>query len=219
VIKRFIPASALGWILLIFSLPIILIVLVIAFSFFNDMQRTLRGYHVMSTGWELGEMLAKNGSSASECLKFRSPTFDIMTPSRGEHVGMCVREYAKLTKDPSACELLMPSDYGWDCLAQAERPNARMCWFDFGKNTQKIGNAALPECGSGNEAYAPRCCAMATKLYVEQTHHCDDFTDDSVLHDQCLELLARRERTVETCADITDENVRTGCEVAVRALQ
>ena len=55
------------------------------------------------------------GGSANECLKFRSPTFDIMTPSRGEHVGMCVREYAELTKDPSACELLMPSSYGLDC--------------------------------------------------------------------------------------------------------
>jgi len=131
---------------------------------------------------------------------------------------MCVRKYAELTKDPSACELLMPSNYGWSCLGAAEELNARMCWFDFGKNAKKVGENTMPECG-GSPDVADRCCSMAEALFVKRVSSCDAFVDATILHDQCLEELAQREKDIEICSSISNDNVRSGCEVAVWALK
>ena len=143
--------TLLLWLLGIASIPFVLIMLIVVFVQLNDLQLRIRGYHVMSAGWELGEILAMQGGTAEECLKFRSPTFDIMTPSKGEHVGMCVRKYAELKKDPSACELLMPSSYGLGCVGAAiESP---ICGINQGFEVQwhegeedEIQRSSLKDC-------------------------------------------------------------------------
>ncbi|MDO8468339.1 MAG: hypothetical protein Q7S29_01100 [Candidatus Peribacter sp.] len=64
---------------------------------------------------ELAEKLVAQKHKAKDCFLFR--TFDIgPRPTTYEMQMRCVREYAKLTRDPSACELLMPSEYGLSCI-------------------------------------------------------------------------------------------------------
>ncbi|OIO55580.1 hypothetical protein AUJ46_01265 [Candidatus Peregrinibacteria bacterium CG1_02_54_53] len=64
--------------------------------------------------WDLAEYLVKNQRPASECWDL--VWFEIMAPSAAEQRALCIYTYAKLTFDPSACELLMPSEYGLSCI-------------------------------------------------------------------------------------------------------
>lgn len=215
--------SPLFWLLAIVSTPFIVIILIIVFAKLNDMQLSLRGYHVMSTGWELGRILAQDGSPANECLKFRSPTFDIMTPSRGEHVGMCVREYAELTKDPSACELLMPSSYGLSCVGGA-RKNLP-CLFDDQKNVVwndgKYNEIPFGECSKTklSKEGAACCLAAAAKFDPDFIKGCEAFrSSNPLLADQCQYEVAQKEIDPVLCGTIADENIRSACNLVVTTL-
>lgn len=170
----------------------------------------------------LAEKLVRQERPAKDCFLFR--TFDIwFRPTTYELQMRCVREYAKLTKDPTACELLMPSDYGWSCLGAAMKPNSRLCWFNFGTDPAEVGSGdarvTLPECAQNPSALPGRCCELAGILYIDKEQSCDSVKDSPIVHDQCLELLARRERNISMCADIGSDHIRSACEVAVKALQ
>lgn len=219
------PRTLLLWLLGIASIPFVLIMLIVVFAQLNDLQLRIRGYHVMSAGWELGEILAAQGGSANECLKFRSPTFDIMTPSKGEHVGMCVRKYAELKKDPSACELLMPSSYGLSCVGGAED-------FDLPCGTEKYTvywnennvphEATLRECHSSNRNISElgqQCCMVARTRYMLSENDCSAVRDNVPVYDRCLYGLAWKNKDPKLCNEITNANAKAGCAVQAAALQ
>lgn len=180
------------------------------------------GYYVDSTGGEIGRLAAeKHDVTLCKRIIVYSHLFGPPTMSRR---GECVYTYAELTKDPSACELLMPSSYGWDCLGQAEKPNSRQCWFDFGPTPPQVGRGndvvTIPACASNPKSMQEnRCCELAETLYVDKENNCDALKGPTVLHDQCLELMAKRDKNLVLCSQIQDDNVRSGCEVAVRALK
>ena len=75
------------------------------------------GYYVDNTGGEIGRLAA--GKRMFLCVK-KSLFIHIFGPSTVSRRRECVYTYASLTKDPSACELLMPSDYGFSCLGEVE---------------------------------------------------------------------------------------------------
>ena len=176
------------------------------------------GYYPDGVGWKVAQEIVRNKGNVSDCKKIIHTISHPFSPTAGEQRSSCIYDYAKLTKDPSACELLMPSSYGWDCLGAAEEANARICWFDFGKNTQKIGNTILPECGGRTDSVASRCCNMAKFVYIEKGLDCDRYSDSVPLHDQCLELVARREKNIDLCTGIHNKNVLSACRVAVSSL-
>ncbi len=194
--------------------------LIAAYIFVYPMTLWMLGYYPGAPGWEVGRMAASRGD-VKLCEKIINLPWGIfsMGPSVAEAQFLCIHEYASLTKDPSACELLMPSSYGWDCLGAAEESNARICWFDFSKERYSNSKPVMPECGGKNDSSARRCCEMAKFLYVEKELNCNEFNDSAPLHDQCLELVARRERDIHTCSQIQSDHIRTTCEVAVRALK
>ena len=164
---------------------------------------------------DVAEKLVAKGRSVDDCLKIK--TFFPTYPPRSQIISSCIHEYASLTKDPTACELLLPSDYGWSCLGAAREPNSRICWFDFGRNATQVGEYVMPECG-GREDVKDRCCSMARSLFVEQSTSCDQFSDMDILHDQCLQELAQRERDINVCSEIVSDHVRVTCEIQVRAI-
>jgi len=180
------------------------------------------GYH-FQPGWEVARNLVEHGNSVQECEKVRVMPWNMIGPTESQQRSLCIHEYAKITKDPSACELLMPSQYGWSCLGGAEKPNSRMCWFDFSPNPPVVGSGnnkvAFPSCSSNpGELRQSRCCEMARILYIDQEEHCDLLKDSDILFDQCQELLAQRNRDVSQCSKIHDNHVRSACEVKTRAL-
>ena len=173
--------------------------------------------------WELAEYLVEKNRPASECFDLH--WFEILSPTQAEQRALCVYEYAKRKKDPSACELLMPSNYGWSCLGAAEEPNQRWCWFDFGKDPAIVGRGAIsiamPECKNNPKSMRDnKCCELAMALYINHEQHCKAFEQGpQKLHDQCLELLANRERNMNYCSSIISANVKAACEVSTRALE
>lgn len=64
--------------------------------------------------WDLATFLSEHKRPASECLDLI--WFEILSPTQAEQRALCIFEYAKLTSDPSACELLMPGEYGLSCI-------------------------------------------------------------------------------------------------------
>lgn len=184
---------------------------------------SLIGYYPWGVSWEVAEKIVAKHGTAKDCLKIIHPIAEPMSPTEGEQRSSCIYDVAKLTKDPSACELLMPSSYGWSCLGAAEKPNSRQCWFDFGPTPPQVGRGndavTIPACASNPKSMQEnRCCELAETLYVDKENNCDALKEPTVLHDQCLELMAKRDKNLVLCDQIKDDNVRSGCEVAVRAL-
>lgn len=218
----------LRWPLLLFAIYFALGI------FWEGTRRFVLGYPPPGSPEETALWIIEKKKDPSVCFKKGAlvvpfPTrlffpFAGMGPSLDSRRKSCVRELAEITHDPSVCELLMPSDYGWSCLGVAEKPNSRQCWFDFGPEPAEVGSGntyvTLPECKSDpKEMRANRCCEMARILYIENREDCAALLDSDILFDQCQELLARRERNIHACSSIRNEHVRASCEVAVRALK
>lgn len=182
------------------------------------------GFYTLNPGWEVAEILVKKEKGVEGCSRIRRAFWwDVLSPPGAEQRALCIHRYAKLTKDPSACELLMPSGYGWSCLGAAEKPNSRLCWFNFAPDPPEVGSGnmrvTLPDCAKNPSAMTTnRCCELARILYIDEEESCAALQNSDVLHDQCVELLARRDRNVDICTDIHDDHIRASCEVAVRAL-
>jgi len=182
----------------------------------------LAGYEVTSDETALAEKLVQGGRPAKDCLLLR--TIDLgPRPTTQELKASCIHRYAELTKDPTACELLMPSDYGWSCLGAAMKPNSRLCWFNFSPDPAEVGSGdmrvTLPECAQNPSALPGRCCELAGILYLDTEQNCNSVKDSPIVYDQCLELLARSQRNITLCTDISSDHIRSACEVAVKALQ
>lgn len=73
------------------------------------------GYYVDTPGWRVGEIAARNKNvHLCQNIMVYWDLFGPVTPSRKRE---CVYRYAELTKDPTACEVLMPSEYGIACIS------------------------------------------------------------------------------------------------------
>src|SRR3989344_5439930 len=101
---------------LIFIIGIALTIVLLIFLHYAILSMT--GHYVYQTGWRVAEILVKDGKSVQDCFRIRWPIVGA-GPSQGEQKRMCIYDYAKLSKDPTACELLMPSEYGKYCIADA----------------------------------------------------------------------------------------------------
>lgn len=79
----------------------------------------LAGFYVNQPGWKVAEIAAKK-HNVKICKKiWIMPWRAAFSPSSFDQMETCIHEYAKLAKDPAACELLMPSNYGLGCINQS----------------------------------------------------------------------------------------------------
>ena len=189
----------------------------IAYPFFMEAM----GFYTLEPGWQVGEMLAKEGGSAKKCNKIiRGFWWDVLSPPTSEQRKSCIKEYAKLTKDPKACELLLPSDYGWSCLGAAREKQP--CLFDFKDPPEVRGNgliAPLSQCNNGDSATRNNeCCAVARIAFFDEKTNCASIGASQNFIDQCYYELAKKKADTSLCSSIESGNIRTACEVAVRAL-
>lgn len=196
-----------------------ILVIVAAATVMTIAWKPMFGWHrpyVNWAAWDLAQYLVDHGRDPRECLDLIS--IQIMAPQQGEQRALCVFEYAKIAKDSLACELLMPSNYGWNCLAAAEQIEDRLCWFDFTKSTENNSAGRMPECGGRQNSDASRCCDMARNLYVEKIDSCEPYADSEKFHDQCQELLALEKENIGLCDAIINDRIRSNCTVSVRAI-
>ncbi|ALM09493.1 MAG TPA: hypothetical protein DEB30_05495 [Candidatus Peribacter riflensis] len=197
------------------ALPVIGIVLLIG----RGLVLQMIGYPVDISPSELAQAIASEKGDPTRCRKLQQ-TMPTMGPSLAEKRRLCIYIYAKLTHDPSACELLMPSSYGWSCLGAAT--DKQPCLFDFKEPPEVRGNgiiAPLAQCVHGDAATQNNtCCAVARIAFYDEKKDCSSLVATRDFIDQCYHEVAKKKINMEACSKIENANIRSACLVGVRAL-
>ncbi len=173
--------------------------------------------------------IAAEQSNVEICHKIiRAPWLTVMGPSIAERQISCIHDYAALTKDPSACELLMPSSYGLSCVGGATSAN-RICNFYDGdtnvywrEENGKSGKASFSACQSDDSSASDlrnQCCLMIRVAFIKTENACSSLAKTQSLYDECQNNLAWKNRDPDACASIHDMNLRIACEVRTKALK
>lgn len=149
-------------------------------------------------------------------------------PPAGQMRADCIHEYATLTKDPSACKLLMPSAYGLDCVGEAEKhdlpcntnvnPPYSVFWMEDG--SEHFQN--LRECmrlDPSRSALGNQCCQVAQVAFLKNHDDCSPLAGNPPVHDRCLYELAWKLRDARYCDGITNANARAACDIQTKALK
>jgi len=184
------------------------------------------GWNRPYISWEIRELasyLAEHNLSPRGCLDL--VWFEIglsQTEARAE----CVYHYAKLTKDPSACELLMPSSYGLSCVgAASESP---ICGINSGFEVQwhegeddEVQRSSLKDCQKkgGRTKKGDQCCVIASVSGIRSFNDCSALANDIPLLDTCLKQLAFKNHDPASCETIQDVRIKAGCIVNAKALR
>jgi hypothetical protein len=178
----------------------------------------LAGYDVDKDPKDLAREIFEGGGSVARCMHLQW-SLPGMGPTLEQQRHRCVLEYADMAKDPSACELLMPSSYGLNCVGAAEDFEPCVMLAD-GKETVKGEGieTTFHECETGhNEIRNHVCCKMAKLLFTEN-RNCEIFPAGP-LKDQCNHIVAVRTNDLNLCAAIQNSRNRKGCEIIVNAYE
>ena len=179
----------------------------------------LLGYEFAEGPDALAKKLVNESRPAKDCFLYVTldPWF---RPTTRELRNQCIHEYAKLTHDTSACELLMPGAYGWSCVGGAQ--DKEPCLFDFKKEPEVRGNGIivpLSQCLHGNATTQNNtCCAIARIAFFDAMKECSSLTAAQKFIDQCYHETAKKKNDMEPCLKIVNANIRSACLVQVRAL-
>ncbi len=140
----------------------------------------------------IAQKIVSEDRNVNDCLKIKSflPTY----PSIGSIRSFCVRKYAELAQDPSACALLMPSEYGMDCIGNIWGKiidNSNCHWY---KNNEV-------RCFTGKE--------LVPHIYDCSEKNIANFPDE------CSHRLAFKKKDTNLCLDIQNSILRAICEVRI----
>lgn len=156
----------------------------------------LLGYRVNVDSGAVAELAAKKGN-VELCRSIIN--YGFFGPTSGESRAHCVYRYAKLTSDPSACELLMPSEYGLACISNL--------WPEVS------GHVA---CGWNHVDTSLFECRNDSGL-LQQGRNCEDFVDNQKQFSACLSYMAERAKEFDLCAKIPDLTIRSFCKTKMGA--
>src|SRR3989344_762051 len=190
------------------------------------LQRAV-GYYPGNPGWEVAEIAVSKGKGVDECKKILGVPWIGMGPSTNEQRRNCIHEYAKLTKDPSACELLMPSQYGLSCVGGAEN-HQLPCNTDvkpysvYWRDGDAERTVNIRECANQNTnrtELGNQCCQIAFVAFLKNENDCSSLKTNTAIYDRCLYALSWKLKDPTYCSGITNENARAACAVQSKALQ
>lgn len=213
--------KAIRWTLVGFgAIPVLLVGMIVL----TYLERFM-GYYPGNPGWEVAEIAAANGKSVEECARIIGVPWIGMGPSTTEQRRNCIHEYAELTKDPSVCELLMPSWYGLSCVGGA-RGNYE-CNFYEENEVSWIENdagakATLKECSIFDPKRSKRgheCCTVALVTRVKTRNDCSSLSSNQIMFDECQYRLSFKNHDPSTCEPIHDPRVKAACIVSAAALK
>jgi len=172
--------------------------------------------------WRLAEYLAENHRSYRECLDL--VWLEIMSPTATEQKALCIYEYAKLTQDPTACELLLPSDYGWDCLGNV----ASLLNTGFGCSSYATGeilcssgiqgkNIGVNDCTNYREPDLRNWCLGERTRTIPGVNDCDKMPSDPlILRDECQRWYAYKQKDASLCSVIQSKGLQKICELKIK---
>ena len=175
--------------------------------------------------WDLAEYLAERKRPARECLDLI--WFEILSPTAAEQRQLCIYTYASLTKDPTACELLLPSDYGWSCFGGISGPlfSGRPCiLFDdgelycneiFGEGELRMQNPNFTNCGTYGRTDVKDACHLERTANLPSIHECN-LISNVVMYDRCEFEYSIKEKSPSLCEVIKNDNRRSYCQFYVQ---
>jgi len=182
---------------------------------------TLLGYKVNASVTETAKIGAEKHKVA-ECDRIIS--YGLFGPPSGEVRRMCIRKYAEITQDPTACELLMPSNYGWDCLGTV----ASLLNTGFGCSSYASGeiycssgvrgrNIGVDDCKKYKEADLKYWCYGERTRTLAGVYDCDKIpADPLILREECQRWHAYKLKDASQCSPIRDDKLRKVCELKVK---
>ena len=157
----------------------------------------------------------------------RAPWLTVMGPTIAERQISCIYEYASLTKDPSACELLMPSSYGMSCVGAAE--NSQMpCntnvkpYSVYWRDGEKENTVHIRECLTEKvqrTELGEQCCAIGRIAYLKNDNDCSRLKKSPNVYDRCLYSLAWKLKEPSYCDEVENENAKAACKVQTKAIK
>ncbi len=177
----------------------------------------LLGYPRSSNAIEVAEWIVQGHRDPSLCFKMNTGIG--LGPPSSTVKNLCVFKVAESTKDPSVCELLMPSRYGLSCVGAATeddpcfiRPNRSV-----GGNGIKVG---LKECVQGSKAIRENaCCIVAKVALLKNENDCSSLKGQTIFSDQCYNELAFKNHDASSCEKISNPTIKTGCIINAEALK
>lgn len=186
---------------------------------------SILGWYVNTPAWEAAQMIVEDGKDVNACKRIIIMPWRVFSPSTADQRIDCIGEYAALTKDPTACEKLMPSSLGWSCLGRAQT-TADACSTDYkrevswkiGKDVYDWDSATFDECKNGTEKSTDgiKCCYILKLQSDPQINDCSQFKNDQAFMNTCLSELALKTGNQELCKGVTDENKRVICELQAK---
>ncbi len=193
----------------------------VVYLFLAPMVVWLAGYYPDTPGLQTAQQIIARQRPASDCFKLVHTLPHLLAPTLGEQQALCVYKYAELTKDPSACELLMPSTYGNSCVGAAENhqlpcntdvKERSVFWTeDNVEHLLSVDECALAD--AGRSALGDQCCQVAKVAFLQEENDCSNLAGSPPVHDRCLYALALKLKRSDACQDIQNENARAACLV------
>jgi len=197
----------------------IIIFLLLSWLLFYQNIYRLWGYYVTTDEDTLAQYLVDHRLPVSDCRKLMHLERGA-APSVSEKRLECVIRYAAIVKDPSICELLMPSEYGMNCVGGAihEQP----CWLAMDRSVRWTGGqASLRECekkDNKRSAEGNLCCHVARVRSLKHVNDCSPVANRQDMFDQCQYAIAMKNHDPSACTTIVNDNIRSACDVQTNAL-
>ncbi len=183
------------------------------------------GYRVVSGMTDAGkraEELVINGGKATDCLKLK--TFFPTYPPLGMIQSGCIEDYAKLSQDPTACELLLPSEYGWGCfggisnkifadrLCTGSGPDglSKVYCNQDSEGVLSIENPQIEDCAAYQRTDLREWCLDAQTTHTEGVYACEEITR-AVVKDHCEFNYAVKNLDSALCNNVQDIERRNYC--------
>lgn len=192
----------------------------------------LTGKHIQRLSYSnaptVAQTIVDKGWDAKECFNLKLNPFELIRyPTESQHQTGCVSQVAFLKKDPSACELLMPSDYAWDCLGSVENQLYKgiTCVYNKGSDDVycnqfysegeiELKNPQIENCSLYQRKDLREWCHLERTKRLE-AYECSSISNE-VMHDYCHLQYAIKRGGVEFCAASLKDDRRAFCEERVR---
>ncbi|OIO53199.1 hypothetical protein AUJ46_05655 [Candidatus Peregrinibacteria bacterium CG1_02_54_53] len=185
------------------------------------------GFYVDEPGWYVAKIAVENGKPASACRRIIMTPWNFLSPSTADQRALCIFDYARLTQDPSACELLMPSEYGWDCLGAVKGElwngigcgSAREkinCWT-YGVSSPNLG---INDCNVYDKKILRDWCHEERSASLPNVYECNEISKDPLgLQEICERRYAFKLKDPSLCTKMSNEEKRKLCEIEITAWQ
>ncbi len=183
------------------------------------------GYELTGSPTTLANILVKEGRPAEDCFLFR--TIDVLPrPTTRQLQARCVYEYAEKMKDPTACELLLPSEYGLACLSKVggllqtgirchifTGEKALYCEGD-GEADLVTETPQIQNCSLYKRKDAQEWCHFIRTYQYKDVNECMSMSSAEAL-DACNTGLAFKEKNASLCSAVRDVKRKEYCKIRI----